>query len=76
MCWNRNSCQLVCPESCRGNCYDSKTCCHHDCVGGCAGPDKKSQENCTACRMFVEYHDGRKKCVNECAHNYFVVSKI
>ncbi|XP_070072397.1 insulin-like receptor [Drosophila takahashii] len=65
-CWDSKVCQTFCPAECRDNCFDEKSCCHKDCLGGCTR-DRNGKETCISCRN-VSLNN---VCIETCPTGYF-----
>ncbi|KAH8357174.1 hypothetical protein KR084_006605 [Drosophila pseudotakahashii] len=65
-CWDSKVCQTFCPAECRDNCFDEKSCCHKDCLGGCTR-DRNGKETCISCRN-VSLNN---VCLDTCPTGYF-----
>uniref|UniRef100_A0ABD2XMG2 Tyrosine-protein kinase receptor n=1 Tax=Trichogramma kaykai TaxID=54128 RepID=A0ABD2XMG2_9HYME len=61
LCWNKQTCQKVCPKACGDRaCSPSGECCHPFCVGGCSGP---LASDCQLCREVVV---NQTQCIDSC----------
>ncbi|GAB0095553.1 Insulin-like receptor [Sergentomyia squamirostris] len=72
LCWNSESCQKTCPESCKiqGSlaCTSDGRCCDSNCIGGCL---KSNITKCTVCRHFSMGYGPGQFCVSNCVSDYY-----
>ncbi|KAJ6635921.1 Insulin-like receptor, partial [Pseudolycoriella hygida] len=63
-CWNRNTCQKICPDVCGSrSCDDEGNCCNEECLGSC---QLTNRSNCTVCRKMGVGKLSERKCIDTC----------
>ncbi|XP_037048445.1 insulin-like receptor [Bradysia coprophila] len=72
-CWNAQTCQKICPESCgQRACNDQLECCDENCLGSCDSDGTK----CTSCRHVSVGSLDARTCVDKCPNPLFMFEKV
>ncbi|XP_037039438.1 insulin-like receptor isoform X2 [Bradysia coprophila] len=67
-CWNRQTCQKICPDSCGGGaCDDNLNCCDKSCLGSC----NSDGTNCTLCKNLSVGRMTALQCVDKCPNGLY-----
>ncbi|XP_037048464.1 insulin-like receptor [Bradysia coprophila] len=71
-CWNAQTCQKICPESCGERaCNDQLECCDENCLGSC----DSDGTICTSCRHVSVGSLDARTCVDKCPNPLFMFEK-